>query len=90
MDDRVKQALDFFKNGKYKEALESFSEIEAFDKTNPHVYNNIGLCYAKLGEDKKAEENYKKALFINANLPQTYINLADLFYKVFIVFYFIL
>ena len=81
MDDKVKEALTLFKNEKYEDALKIFFEMQEEDKLNPHIYSNIGLCYAKLGQDELAEENYLKALSIDAGLAQTYINLADLYYK---------
>ena len=49
MEDKVKKALSLFKNGKYEEALSLFIEMTEEDKLNPHLYSNIGLCYAKMG-----------------------------------------
>ena len=77
----VDKALEFYKEGKYNEAIDAFSSVLETEGDNAEVYNNIGLCYANLGEDEKAEKNYLKAQELNPKLPQVYINLADIYYK---------
>ena len=81
MEEKIKKALDLYKDGKYKEAIDVFSTILETEQDNAEVYNNIGLCYANLGDDDKAEKNYLKAQELNPKLPQVYINLADIYYK---------
>ena len=41
----------------------------------------MGLCYANLGDDEKAEKNYLKCIELNPKIPQCYINLVDIYYK---------
>lgn len=77
----VDKALEFYKDGKYNEAIDAFSTVLETEGDNAEIYNNIGLCYANLGEDEKAEKNYLKAQELNPKLPQVYINLADIYYK---------
>jgi Tfp pilus assembly protein PilF len=48
--------------GKYNEALNSFTAASKSDKTFVTAYNNIGLCYEKLNDKSKAIESYKKTL----------------------------
>lgn len=79
--EKITKALDYYKEGKYKEAIDAFCSILETEGDNAELYNNIGLCYANLGDDEKAEKNYLKALQINPKLPQIYINLADIYYK---------
>ena len=77
-EDKVKKALDFYKDGKYKEAIDAFSSVLETEGDNAEIYNNIGLCYANLGDDEKAEKNYLKSQELNPKIPQVYINLADI------------
>lgn len=77
----VDKALELYKEGKYNEAIDAFSLVLETEGDNAEIYNNIGLCYANLGDDDKAEKNYLKAQELNPKLAQVYINLADIYYK---------
>lgn len=78
---KTDSALELYKQGKFKEAIDVFSTILEHDEGNAEIYNNMGLCYAKLNEIEKAEQSYNKAIEINPAIPQAYINLSDLYYK---------
>lgn len=80
-EEKIKKALDLYKDGKYKEAIDAFSSVLETEGDNAEIYNNIGLCYANLGDDEKAEKNYLKSQELNPKIPQVYINLADIYYK---------
>ncbi len=77
----IQQALDAFKATDYEQAVESFLKVLEEDKNNPNILNNIGLCYAKLAKDDLAIEYFLKALSFNPKSVQTYINLADVYYR---------
>lgn len=77
----LQQALDVFKATDYEKAVESFLKVLEEDKNNPNIINNIGLCYAKLAKDDLAIEYFLKALSFNPKSVQTYINLADVYYR---------
>jgi tetratricopeptide (TPR) repeat protein len=77
----VDEALEFYKNGKYQEAIDAFSVVLEECPQNAELYNNIALCYANLGDYDKAETNYIKAQELNPKLAQVYINLADIYYR---------
>ena len=81
MSVKTDSALEFYKQGKYKEAIDVFSTILEHDEGNAEVYNNMGLCYAKLNDFEQAEKAYKKSIELNRAIPQAYINLSDLYYK---------
>lgn len=51
-------------------------EIIATDPTNPELYYNLGVGYAKNGEDDKAIEKYKKALSLDPDYAAAQINIA--------------
>ena len=77
----LQQALDAYKATDYEKAVESFLKVLEEDKNNPNILNNIGLCYAKLAKDDLAIEYFLKALSFNRKSVQTYINLADVYYR---------
>ena len=81
INDDLQQALDSFKAGDYEKAIEAFNLVLDQDNNNPNVLNNIGLCYSKLAKDDLASEYFIKTLSFNPKSVQTYINLADVYYR---------
>ncbi len=77
----LKQALDAFKAADYLKAAEAFENVLKQDNNNPNILNNIGLCYSKLAKDNLAVEYFLKALSFNPKSVQTYINLADVYFR---------
>ena len=75
------EAMKLFQKRDFEAALNKFNTLLEADNKNAHLYNNIGLCYANLGQNAQAEEYYKKALFLDDKLVETYINIADIYYK---------
>ena len=51
---RERSEAAYYKEGKYKEAIDAFCSILETEGDNAELYNNIGLCYANLGEDEKS------------------------------------
>ncbi len=80
-NNNIQQALDSFKAGEYDKAADAFILALEQDKNNPNILNNIGLCYSKLAKDDLAVEYFMKALSFNSKSVQTYINLADVYYR---------
>lgn len=81
INDDLQLALDSFKAGEYEKAIDAFKLVLQQDNNNPNVLNNIGLCYSKLAKDDLASEYFIKALSFNPKSVQTYINLADVYYR---------
>lgn len=79
--EKIEKALKLYNEQKYNEAIDLFSSVLETNEDSAELYNNIGLCYANLGDEEKAEKNYLKAQELNPKLAQTYINLADIYYK---------
>ena len=77
----VQTALDFFKAGEYEKSVNAFLGALKDDDKNPNILNNIGLCYSKLAKDDLASEYFIKALSYNSKAVQTYINLADVYFR---------
>lgn len=81
INEELQQALDSFKAGDYEKAIDAFKLVLEQDNNNPNVLNNIGLCYSKLANDELASEYFIKTLSFNPKSVQTYINLADVYYR---------
>jgi len=43
---------------------------------------NIGVCYEKLGDKNKSEDNYLMALYYNPSLAQAHYNIAILYWNI--------
>ena len=79
---KINNALDLMKNKKYEEAIEAFKDmLDTHSENKAEILNNIGVAYANLNKLEEAEENFVNSLKINPMFAQTYINLADLYYK---------
>ena len=81
MKEKIDKAIECFKNKDWNGAIDLFTAILEQETDNAEVYNNLGLCYANIGEDEKAEKNYLKCIELNPQIPQCYINLVDIYYK---------
>jgi tetratricopeptide (TPR) repeat protein len=64
--------------GKYAEAIEDFKEITS-PELNAEKHTNLGLCYYQMGLFEEAEKEYMDAIRSNANIVESYYNLAVLF-----------
>lgn len=78
--EKLEKALDLFKKKEWEKAIDAFSRILETEQ-NAEIYNNLALCYSYIGEQEQAEKYYLKAIEINPQLPQVYINLSDLYFK---------
>lgn len=81
MSEALKKALDLYNERDYKGALEVFLEIEKDDPDDSRLLNNIGLCYANMGDYEKAHWYYGRAIALDSKQAQTYVNMADLLFK---------
>ena len=81
MENKIKEALECFSKKDYQKALSIFSEILETDSNNPNIISNIGLCWANLNDEEKAQEYYLKALNIDNKMVQTIVNLSDSYVK---------
>lgn len=82
MTEKINNALELMKNSKFEEAIEAFKDmLDTHSENRAEILNNIGVAYANLGKLEDAEENFVNSLKVNSMFAQTYINLADLYYK---------
>ena len=59
---RTELAAGYFERGQYDVALEELGEALKFDPTYPKLYSVYGLVYTELGDEPKAEANFKRGL----------------------------
>lgn len=81
MDEQLEKALELFKKKEWAKAIDAFSQILEEETDNAELYNNLALCYHYTGEQEQAEKFFLKSLSLNPQLPEVYINLADLYFK---------
>lgn len=81
MSENLDKAIELYKKGEFKEAIDVFSSVLEHEEDSPEIYNNMGLAYAHLGDFDNAEKSYTKSVKLDPTIPQTYINLSDLYYK---------
>lgn len=66
----------------YREILPNLQQYEYDPKNNSSIFfNNMGVAYRLIGDYKKAEEMYKKAIELAPNEEGPRINLGYLYYK---------
>ena len=81
MSERIDKAMSLFKEKKYKECIDAFSLVLETEPDNADVYNNMGVAYSCVADFEHAETCLSKAIELDPQLAQAYINLSDLYYK---------
>ena len=81
MSEKIDKAMSLFKERKYKEAIDAFHSVLETEPDNADIYNNLGVAYSCLGNFEQAENYYTKAIELDPEIAQAYINLSDLYYK---------
>ncbi len=81
MQATIQQALECYKKQDYNGAIDLFTSVLETDTENAEIYNNLGLCYANIDNDEKAEKNYLRSIELNPKIAQVYINLVDVYYR---------
>jgi type IV pilus assembly protein PilF len=64
----------YFQQNKLEIALNEFSEAARIDPKYGQAYNGLGLVYAALGEDAKADANFKKAVQVQPGSSESHNN----------------
>ena len=81
MSEKIDKAMGLFKERKYKECIDAFSNVLETEPDNADVYNNMGVAYSCVGDKEQAEKMLIKSIELDPQLAQAYINLSDLYYK---------
>lgn len=64
----------YLQQGKYEIALSEFAEATQIDRNYALAYNGLGLVYAALSEDTKADTNFKKSVELQPNSSESHNN----------------
>ncbi len=64
----------YLQQGKFEIALIEFNEAKQIDPNYAPTYNGLGLLYAALGEDVKADDNYKKSIQLQPRSSESHNN----------------
>jgi type IV pilus assembly protein PilF len=70
-------AIEYMKQGAYENALKNLEKAKKADPGYAPIYNVTGLLYQQLGDNKKAEDNFKRALSLNNNDSSTLNNYGN-------------
>jgi type IV pilus assembly protein PilF len=70
----VELGAAYLQQGKYEIALSEFNEATQIDPNYAPAYNGLGLVYAALGEDAKADDGYKKAIQLQPRSSESHNN----------------
>ena len=72
--------VNYYILGIYEEAEKILKEsIKYYNDRN--VYGNLGLCYMKMGDYLRAEEEFKYAIYLNPRFIQAYSDLGLLYFE---------
>jgi tetratricopeptide (TPR) repeat protein len=69
--------------GRYDDSIRMFNEVikAHVDPDLDAVYNNLGLCYFRKDDYRRALEQYGRAITINPSFADAYFNRGEAFYK---------
>jgi type IV pilus assembly protein PilF len=73
---RIELASNYFEEGKVDVALDELKQVIAIDPTFADAYNLRGLIYMRLGDNRQAEESFKRALVLNPRDADAHHNYA--------------
>lgn len=71
-------AIAYLQRGNYNNALTNLEKAREAAPDHPATYNVFGLLYQQIGDAKKAEENFKRALRLDSNDSSTLNNYGNL------------
>ena len=78
IDDIYKSLDKLYKDGKYKETIESIHNCELDLGENPNLLNLMGACHTKLGEYEDAITSLMNTLSIDPNNKYALLNIATI------------
>jgi type IV pilus assembly protein PilF len=64
---RADLAAGYYERGQMDVALEELAEAAKLDSSNPRIYNIYGLVYTVMGDNSRAEENFRRAISLAPN-----------------------
>ena len=67
----------FIHEKKYPEAIIAFNKALELDDKLPHVWNDLGLCYRQMGDNKSALKSLLRAVELAPENPEFLFNLGE-------------
>jgi len=64
----------------YEEAEKIFKESKKY-YNDRNIYGNLGLCYIKMGDYQRAEEEFKYAIYLDPRFSKAYSDLGFLYFE---------
>jgi len=74
------EAKSFYQEKNYERALRLYKELSRSHPTDYRVWNNLGLCHARLKDFKKAIVAFEKAVEVNKKKELIWSNLGKAYY----------
>jgi tetratricopeptide (TPR) repeat protein len=73
-----KEGVDLYtKEKKYAEALVAFNKALEINDKLPYVWNDLGLCYQEMGDNKNALKSLTRAVELAPDNPEFLFNLGE-------------
>jgi cytochrome c-type biogenesis protein CcmH/NrfG len=72
----VQLGNDFFDEGNYEKAVETYQRSLQIDPRNVDVITDMGVSYRKLGKSREAVDAFRKALEVDPNHAMALFNLG--------------
>jgi tetratricopeptide (TPR) repeat protein len=77
----LREALEYHKAGKFKDAIEVYTEYLAKNPRSAEALNWRGMAYDDLGDTTRAMDDYNKAIQIRPDYADAYNNRGELYRK---------
>ena len=81
MQKEINEVLEFVKNCKFNDAIESLNKIILNNQQNLTLYNLRAICHLELSNYVEAKSDFTKVLTSKPNWPEIYNNLGILHYN---------
>ncbi len=79
--DHIRRGLRAAEDDQFENAIEEYKKAIEKDSENVAAYNNMGIAYSALGEDKEAIKVLKKAIKLNGEYAKAHYNLGVIYDK---------
>lgn len=79
-DKDLEEGVNFFNDGRYDEAIESFKRVIEKFPDNYEGYNNLGLSYLKNNNLDQAVDTLEKAIGLKPDSPSVYFALGESYF----------
>lgn len=79
-DKNLAEGTDFFKQGKYQEAIKSFEKVAYKFPENSQAFFNLGLSHLRSGDIDEAIISIEKAIELKPDLVEAYFALGECYF----------